>query len=673
MFISKILIQGYRSYKNAEIPFHDGINMIIGANNSGKSNLLKAISLALNNTYHITIDDMFCETDVTILKAHSPIIKISLVVSQSEEEPDTSEEIGLLGGCIVKFNKPYQALINFQFSLSSEQEENYIQDVKSLENHQEIWNVIRNEYSRFYDSFRWGGNRAASKENLNKLFEKCDFQFLDALRDVGRNMFMGYNPMLRDVLNFFIDYDIKMSKDKEEDQIKEELRSNQKAFKEQAKPLMKFLLDRLESGKKILLDYANDTGASFGNVEPDFQGILSESELLAVLKLIIRHETGVEIPAANNGLGYNNLIYMSLLLAKMQASADGNYMKRQAKLYSLLAIEEPEAHLHPAMQYQFLNFLNSNRSKHNVNQIIVTTHSPEIVSAVSLDCLISLNYEGYGSHGIGYPRTKYSNSDDDIASKAYVQRFLDATRSDMFFAEKLIFVEGIAEKLLIPTFAKYLGYDLVKDHVLIVNMGGRYFHHFLKMFDNNGYNISKKVACITDTDPCSEGEACYPFEYGIYPNIKYSCNAEAELQKYSSHPTIRYFRQDISIGKTLEYDMAFANSRCKLIVVAEMNNADELKDLMDLSTLEQMKERLRDSKKNTALKEALDLNTSWDNDQKMKGLIAARYLNSVSKGENALALSVALEENYYKENSDPTKEEFVVPQYIIDALQWLLQ
>ena len=119
--------------------------------------------------------------------------------------------------------------------------------------------------------------------------------------------------------------------------------------------------------------------------------------------------------------------------------------------------------------------------------------------------------------------------------------------------------------------------------------------------------------------------------------------------------------------------MAFANSRCKLIVVAEMNNADELKDLMDLSTLEQMKERLRESKKNTALKEALDLNTSWDNDQKMKGLIAARYLNSVSKGENELALSVALEENYYKENSDPTKEEFVVPQYIIDALQWLLQ
>ena len=100
---------------------------------------------------------------------------------------------------------------------------------------------------------------------------------------------------------------------------------------------------------------------------------------MAVLKLIIRHETGVEIPAANNGLGYNNLIYMSLLLAKMQASADGNYMKRQAKLYSLLAIEEPEAHLHPAMQYQFLNFLNSNRSKHNVNQIIVTTHSPLVL------------------------------------------------------------------------------------------------------------------------------------------------------------------------------------------------------------------------------------------------------------------------------------------------------
>ena len=72
----------------------------------------------------------------------------------------------------------------------------------------------------------------------------------------------------------------------------------------------------------------------------------------------------------------------------------------------------------------------------------------------------------------------------------------------MFFANKLIFVEGMAEEILIPTFAKYLGFDLAKKHVLVVNMGGRYYNHFIKLFDSREcWGINKKVACITDIDP----------------------------------------------------------------------------------------------------------------------------------------------------------------------------
>ena len=81
---------------------------------------------------------------------------------------------------------------------------------------------------------------------------------------------------------------------------------------------------------------------------------------------------------------------MSLLLAKMQVNADVNYLDSNAKVFTTLAIEEPEAHLHPAMQYKFLKFLNEHKREKKVRQIFVTTHSTHITSAVSLDEIIGI-------------------------------------------------------------------------------------------------------------------------------------------------------------------------------------------------------------------------------------------------------------------------------------------
>src|SRR5699024_4090448 len=110
-------------------------------------------------------------------------------------------------------------------------------------------------------------------------------------------------------------------------------------------------------------------------------------DLLAILKLIVKDKIGIEIPATHNGLGYNNLLYISLLLAKMQAESDEDFMKINTILFPILAIEEPEAHLHPSMQYKFLKFLRQNRDNHNIKQVFITTHSTQITSAVKLDDL----------------------------------------------------------------------------------------------------------------------------------------------------------------------------------------------------------------------------------------------------------------------------------------------
>lgn len=559
MYIKEIKILNFRNFKEALIPFHEGVNVIIGHNNTGKSNLLRAIGLVLGYNYghRLGVSDLFYETDLAVLQQQSPRIQITLLLRRSAGEALDSAEMGLFSNMMTDPELSEEAELRYEFKLTDAEEDNYKSDVANATTAKEIWKIIDHDYIRLYRTSRLGGNQAAGI-SINETLMQIDFQFLDAIRDVSHDLYAGYNPLLRDVLNFFIDYSVKNDSTKTEDEIKGQLKTLRDGFVQQSSPLMQTLQDRLQNGKNVFLKYALDTGATFNGAVPDFDGTVTENEMFAVLRMIIKYADGIEVPATYNGLGYNNLIYMSLLLARMQADSSITYMKRNAKILSFLAVEECEAHLHPAMQYKFLQFLQDNNANGHVRQIFITSHSTQIASAVKLDDLICLTSPALGQINVGYPRDIYKEDNDDVESKQYVQRFLDATKADMFFANKLIFVEGIAEELLLPVFARYLDKNLTDEHVLVINMGGRYFKHFLKLFDtNNPHTINKKIVCLTDIDPCRKKhgsdeayEACYPYEYNIdADNYDYKHHADTEVIQYADHPNIRFYRQDVTYGK----------------------------------------------------------------------------------------------------------------------------
>jgi len=150
-----------------------------------------------------------------------------------------------------------------------------------------------------------------------------------------------------------VEYSIKTNDELSDKKKKEKIRKNKKEFSNDTKPLINQLHQRMEAGKKEILKYAEKTGASFDDSKPEFVGELLDTELYYALKLMVENKTGIKIPADQNGLGYNNLIYISLLLAKMQKDASGDYLGSNAKVYSVLAIEKPEVHLHPNTQYLF--------------------------------------------------------------------------------------------------------------------------------------------------------------------------------------------------------------------------------------------------------------------------------------------------------------------------------
>lgn len=690
MYISQITINNYRSFQSTTIDFHEGINLLIGQNNVGKSNLLRAMRIIFDNSIkkQLTVDDFYNDISLEDLKKEPPKIVISIVLSQSENENLMGDDLVTVSDWLTTLKEPYQAQIQYEYFLPDSEKEHYINEVKYIDSRKEIWDSIKSNFIRLYVHKIWTGNpNNQVTVDLEKL-SKFDFQFLDAIRDVERDMFSGKNTLLKDVIDFFMDYEIKSDTTIKKEQQKEQIQNRREAFSKTAQELIEKLKLRLKQGNKEILSYADEIGALFDKSNPSFAGKLTENEIYSILQLIVTQETGMSIPISNNGLGYNNLIFMSLLLAKMQVDSDGKYLGSNAKVFPILAIEEPEAHLHPTMQYQFIKFLKANLKNKKVKQVFITSHSTHIATTTTLDDIICF-YKNNSKLQVSYPgKTFTSNNDTNKKivkekSKKYVQRFFDATKSNMLFSEKIILVEGIAEQLLLPVFAEYLGLSLEKKHVTVINVGGRYFQHFLYLFDsNNTYALNRKVACITDVDPTRQEnptekiknkfKRCYPYEYNLNPE-KYTYKYNDSIDKYGNeeHPNIKLFTQSKKYGKTLEYQIAFENPSSEILITESITNSEELTKLMDLfrklHPLSKLIETLSNSKENDRIKESLkNSKLKWNEDEKKKALIASRYLNSVGKGENALELASAL-----KDNLELKDKEFAVPTYIANAIEWV--
>ena len=193
-----------------------------------------------------------------------------------------------------------------------------------------------------------------------------------------------------------------------------------------------------------------------------------------------------------NGLGYNNILFMSTVLGDMKTSTD-------TALFNLLLVEEPEAHLHPQLQELVHGFFDKNSNRDNF-QVIYTSHSPTLVSRIGIN-KIALLYEQ--KHRINCLSLSQSNIDED--DRDNLERYLDITKSQMLFAKGILFVEGISEALLLPIFAEYLHRPLDKYAVEIVNVDGVSFKPFANLlcYANNTNQVTIKASIITDDDRCA--------------------------------------------------------------------------------------------------------------------------------------------------------------------------
>ena len=162
----------------------------------------------------------------------------------------------------------------------------------------------------------------------------------------------------------------------------------------------------------------------------------------------------------------------------------------------MLLIEEPEAHLHPQRQLRVMKTLQEQAAEKGI-QIIVTTHSPNLASAVDLENIVLIH--GNRAFSMAKEKTKLEESD-----YRFLQRFLDVTKANLFFARGVMIVEGDAENILIPTLAKLMGRGFTENGVSIVNVGGVGLRRYARIFQRMDVKMDGKlripVACLTDLD-----------------------------------------------------------------------------------------------------------------------------------------------------------------------------
>lgn len=244
----------------------------------------------------------------------------------------------------------------------------------------------------------------------------------------------------------------------------------------------------------------------------------SQNLLKGNTKVVYEH-TGVQLPEDHNGLGYMNLISMIFQIEIIRQT----FMKgRNGKMadINLLIIEEPEAHTHPQMQYIFiknikklLNAPLTTKDEYRNIQSIISTHSSHIVSESEFGDIKYMRRTGNEVIAKNLKDLQNEYDNDEQQWYTFLKHYLTLSRSELFFADKAIFIEGDTERILLPILMKKLDQEelcdedknelpLCKQNISIIEVGA-YSHIFGKFINFIGL---EKVVVFTDLDVGKKGD-----------------------------------------------------------------------------------------------------------------------------------------------------------------------
>ncbi len=614
MYVRQLEIEGYKNFRRPfTIVFSNALNVIVGENSSGKSAIIDAIRLLL-------LEDEFGRSTVLDTDFNKPFDK-------PKEQARSFRIHGIFNG------------------MSQEQKVAFLPWTDP--NGQACLTLLvdnkQNRYGR-YKRTLWGG---ASRSSMfeRELFDTINCIYLPPLRDALSKLQEGRGSRLARLLRNL------NSKTLNEAKRKDELHPLEKEVRDFNEKLATDPGESIDRANELIRGRLREAlGTVFGQDTNIRFSEINFNRIVENLRLLFFPQANSAISREDfrsleeNSLGYNNLLYLATVLAEL---ADVAVTTEEPEYLKILLIEEPEAHLHPQLQIMLLKYLEKIAEEKDV-QIIVTTHSPVLASSISLNSVTHLST--LGQEPVAIPLSLCGLSED---SSAFINRWLDVTKSTLLFARGIIFVEGIAEAMLMPQLARKvliefnsslpgdsaekLPKSLEEGGISVINMNGIYFKHFMQLFTNIGsddaQNIPIRCAGITDNDPPKESKPTpsKPAQ-GVNPALEL-------VDIINKSEWARLYPNDL---KTFEYDLAM--------------EADNLNVLLPVAKSLVMTEGSIKSKYEEY--EEVDWSTATE-DQKAE---AAKFLlDHIEKGEfaQAVASRISSGQNILK-----------VPEYISKAVLW---
>lgn len=548
MYIQKITVRNYRLLKEFSIDLEEKMSLIVGKNNSGKTSLLQLLNTMLNGT-EPTYNDFNLDYRRKVLWEHISSVEEAKEEDYKEDgislrlfiEYGEADNLDCLGKILMDLDENiHTAVIGFDYFLSYANYVNLRKDCRERRDKRkaEIKNktegddekLLRNEFdyllskklSNYFKLTRKSieydiTSNQPNEKNYIDLKKRVDFRlddlisfgYIDARRNVANvqknNTLSGQTSALFERMN-----DGTATESMET--FEQLLISTDEELTSQYQHIFSDIISQVEK---------------MGGVKPDETQIkiistLQQRELLKGNTTVVYDHDSSDLPEHYNGLGYMNLISMIFQIEIIRKGFLSNKKPRLSDI-NLLIIEEPEAHTHPQMQYIFIKNIKDilstplDKDGRTVRvQSMISTHSSHIVSESDFDDIKYMVRTG--NNEVKAKNMKDLKDEYDGVDKQYytfLKHYLTLNRSELFFADKAIFIEGDTERILIPTMMKKLDQEeplangeipLTQQNISIVEVGA-YSHVFGKFINFIGL---KKALVITDLDVCDQPAKGHP-------------------------------------------------------------------------------------------------------------------------------------------------------------------